>query len=197
MSSTTMLRPLTDADDSVESPLPETVEAAREPRRPWRYVVSVLVFLAALVILWPAQFGGLTGLTVVNGHSMEPTYHTGDLVVSLRLPSYAPGDIVSYLVPKGQPGAGGRVIHRVFSEATTGGRTVFTTKGDNNPSTDPWHFSTGDVLGKALFSIPAIGSVLGGASNPIVVGLASGLLVTVLLWRIGSAPKKRRHRQAP
>jgi signal peptidase len=198
MSSSTMLRPQTDAEDSLESPQPDAAESVpAKPRRPWRYVVSVGIFLVAVVLLWPAQFGGLTGLTVVNGHSMEPTYYTGDLVVSFRLPNYAPGDIVSYRVPSGQPGAGGRVIHRIFSEATTGGRTVFTTKGDNNPSTDPWNFVTGDVLGKALFSIPAIGSVLGGASNPIVVGLASGLLVTVLLWRIGSAPKKRRHRGIP
>ncbi|MEJ1231171.1 MAG: signal peptidase I [Galbitalea sp.] len=163
-----------------------------------RYAASIAIFLAALALLWPAQFGGFTGLTVVDGHSMEPTYHTGDLVVSLRLPSYQYGDIVSYLVPTGQPGAGGRVIHRIFAVDSSSGSAVYTTKGDNNPSVDPWHFHSGDVLGKALFSIPAIGSVLGGVANPIVVGLVAGILVVILLWRIGSAPKKRRrHRGAP
>ena len=52
------------------------------------------------------------------------------------------------------------------------------------------------VLGSLALLIPAIGSVLGGASNPIVVGLVAGGLVTLLVWRIGSAPKKRRHRGA-
>ena len=166
-------------------------------RRPLKYVGSIVIFLIALVVLWPAQFGGFTGLTVVNGHSMEPTYHTGDLVVTLRLPSYHFGDIISFKVPDGQPGAGGRVIHRIFNADQVNGQTVYTTKGDNNPSVDPWHPGNADVLGKALFSIPSIGSVLGGASNPIVVGLVAGGLVTLLMWRIGSAPKKRRHRGAP
>jgi signal peptidase len=172
------------------------VAKTTKPRRPLQYVGSIVIFLIALVVLWPAQFGGFTGLTVVNGHSMEPTYHTGDVVVTLRLPSYQFGDIISFKVPDGQPGAGGRVIHRVFSVAQTDGKAVYTTKGDNNPSVDPWHPGNADILGKALFSIPAIGSVLGGASNPIVVGLVAGALVTLLIWRIGSAPKERRHRGA-
>jgi signal peptidase I len=177
-------------------PVEATETESPKRRRPLAVVGSILIFLVALVILWPAQFGGFTGLTVVNGHSMQPTYYTGDLVVTLRLPSYQPNDIISFKVPQGQPGAGGRVIHRVFSDTSVKGQTVYTTKGDNNPSVDPWHPGNADILGKALFSIPAIGSVLGGASNPIVVGLVAGILVTLLVWRIGSGPKKRRHRGA-
>jgi signal peptidase I len=197
MSSTTLIALDSQDQFSSETGSDVTANAPQTRRRPWRFVGSVLIFIVALVILWPAQFGGITGLTVVNGHSMEPTYHTGDLVVSLRLPSYQNGDIVSYLVPKGQPGAGGRVIHRIFSIDNSSGSTAYTTKGDNNPSVDPWHFGNGDVLGMALFSIPAMGSVLGGASNPIVIGLVAGILVMLLVLRIGSAPKKRRHRGAP
>jgi signal peptidase len=184
--------------DTERQPEPVVQHAHVKPRkRAWRIVESAVIFVVAIVILWPAQFGGLTGLTVVSGHSMEPTYHTGDLVVSLRQLSYAPGDIVSYKVPAGQAGEGGRVIHRIFSIDSSTGAAVYSTKGDNNPSVDPWHFGTNDVMGHALFSIPSMGSVLGGVTNPIVVGLASGLLVTILLWRIGSAPKKHRHRRSP
>src|SRR5471032_1270994 len=38
-----------------------------------------------------------------------------------------------------------------------------------------------------VFASSAIGSVLGGATNSIVVGLVAGILVSVLLWQIGSA----------
>jgi signal peptidase len=196
--STALSAPETEAPVSFEPEPGDTVTTdAPTKRGPLRYLGSIVIFIIALVVLWPAQFGGFTGLTVVNGHSMQPTYYTGDLVVTLRLPSYQPGDIISFKVPEGQPGAGGRVIHRIFSDTKVNGQMVYTTKGDNNPSVDPWHPGNGDILGKALFSIPAIGSVLGGASNPIVVGLVAGILVTLLVWRIGSAPKKRRHRGAP
>jgi hypothetical protein len=92
---------------------------------------------------------------------------------------------------------GGRARHHIFSEASTHRRAELTTKRGTIRSTRPWLFGTGNALGVALLSIPAIGLVLGGASNPFVVGLASGLLVTVLLWRIGSAPKKRHHGGTP
>jgi signal peptidase len=143
-------------------------------------VASAVFILAALLLLWPAQFGGITGLTLVNGASMNPTFHTGDLVVSVRLPAYQPGQIVSYLVPAGEPGAGGRVIHRIFSVDSEG---IYTTKGDNNPDVDPWHFRSADALGTAIFALPGIGIMLGGLSSPLVMGVAFGLLVTLLLWR--------------
>jgi signal peptidase len=147
-----------------------------------------------VALVWPAQFGGITGLTVVDGHSMEPLYHTGDLVISVRQPAYAVGDVVSYQVPEGQPGAGGRVIHRIV--AVDNG--VYSTLGDNNPDLDPWRFESGDVLGKAVFMIPsigAIGTVLGSQAG-LIAGLACGLLVTILLWRSGgsSSAERGKHR---
>jgi signal peptidase len=172
----------------------EGESAPRKKHRLLRFVISTAIFIAVLVALWPAQYGGITGLTVVSGHSMEPTYHTGDLVVSLKKPSYAPGDVVSYLLPAGQPGAGGRVIHRILSVDSSSGAPVYTTIGDNNPSVDPWHFGTADVLGKAVFSVPSIGSLLNATSNPLIIGLGSGLVVLVLVWRIGSAYERRRSR---
>ncbi|HEY5229652.1 MAG TPA: hypothetical protein VIJ11_02020 [Galbitalea sp.] len=38
----------------------------------------------------------------------------------------------------------------------------------------------------------AIGSVLGGVTNSIVAGLVAVLLVSVLVWQIGSAARNRR-----
>lgn len=178
------------------APESEKDEGAQQRRRRGTLagrIVSTLLFIVAVVLLWPAQFGGVTGLTVVNGHSMEPTYHTGDLVLSIRQPGYSAGDIVSYSVPAGQPGAGGRVIHRVFSLDASSGATTYTTKGDNNPSVDPWHFGTSEVLGKAIFMVPGIGAVFGGSTSSLMIGLLAGVAVTVVIWTAGSR-RKRRHR---
>ncbi|MFM9597455.1 S26 family signal peptidase, partial [Streptomyces scabiei] len=66
----------------------------RRRRRATRLVGLVLAAVA-VVVLWPATWGGITGLTIVNGHSMEPTFSSGDLVVTVRQFSYAVGDVVS------------------------------------------------------------------------------------------------------
>jgi signal peptidase len=152
----------------------------------------VVIVIVALVAFWPAQYGGITGLTVVDGESMEPTYVTGDLVVSIRQPSYSVGDIISYTVPSGQDGAGGRVIHRLNSIDSSDGVTIYTTLGDNNfDQVDPWIIGPQDVMGKALFVIPAVGNIIGGMSNPLLIGLISGVLVTVILWSSDSKEEKR------
>lgn len=139
-----------------------------------------ILFVVAVALLWPARYGGISGLTVVSGHSMEPTFHTGDLLLSIRQPSYRVGDIISYTVAAGQPGAGGRVIHRIAAIDDSG---RYRTQGDNNPDSDPWRSTSGDVMGREIFSIPGVGTLLGPASAPAALGLVFGGLVTVLIWR--------------
>lgn len=158
-----------------------------EPQSPTRSRVRALLgwllVAVAAALLWPAQWGGLTGLTIVSGHSMEPTYYTGDLVVTWRHASYEPGDVVSYTVPADQPGAGGHVIHRVATADQAGsGELVYTTVGDNNPAADQWTLTADDIAGTAVLHVPGLGRFLGPAVLPILVAGALGAIVTVMLW---------------
>lgn len=170
---------------------------------PVRRFFSILAAAAIIGVLWPAQFGGITGLTIVSGQSMEPLYRTGDLVVTVRQPDYSVGDIVSYSVPAGQPGEGGRVIHRIIGKdavgaasGTDGAALPFASQGDNNPDVDPWHFAASDVMGAALFSVPGVGTIIGSLGDPIVIGLGAGLLVTIVLWPKRPPARSHRHREA-
>ena len=148
-------------------------------------VFGWLLLVVIVVALWPATWGGLTGITIVNGKSMEPVYQTNDLVLTLRQTSYGVGDVVSYEVPAGQDGAGGRVIHRIIAVDDSGEEPVFTTQGDNNPSVDPWKFSTTDVVGKATLRVPRIGVAFSGSSG-LLLGAVAGFAVLVVLWPSGS-----------
>lgn len=155
--------------------------AAARPRRAGRVERTVLAWLllaVAVVVLWPAPWGGTLGLTIVSGHSMEPTYHTGDLVLTVRQPGYAVGEVVSYVVPDGQPGAGGRVIHRIVE---ADGGTV-TTRGDNNAAADPWTFTPSDITGRAVLQLPGVGLLWSPAVFPFLIAIVIGALVTMLLW---------------
>lgn len=150
-----------------------------------------LALIAGVAALWPATWGGFTGLTVVHGASMQPTYQTSDLVFTLRQPTYEVGDIVSYEVPAGQPGAGGRVIHRIVSFADEQ-PVVFTTKGDNNPEADAWLITSEDIFGKAVLQLPGIGAGLTSRNYALLIGAVAGFVVLVLLWpssRRGANPQ--------
>ena len=72
-----------------------TGEAPVGPRlsRVLRSVIVWTLVAGAAYLLWPTGLGGCTTLTIVSGHSMEPTYHTGDVVLS-RCGTPQVGDVV-------------------------------------------------------------------------------------------------------
>lgn len=183
---------------------PSTLRRSLRRTSPLRRIVSLVAAALTIGALWPAQFGGITSLTVVRGQSMEPVYRSGDLVITVRLPDYAIGDIVSYTVPEGQPGAGGRVIHRIIGEdaagtarGADGAALPYLSQGDNNPDIDPWRFAANDVMGVAVLSVPVVGGLIGSLGDPVVIGLGAGLLVTIILWpKNAPAARPRRFEEA-
>src|SRR6476469_5419006 len=102
-------------------------------RRSWfakfTSALLLMLFAAAWFAFAPIQFGGQAAFVIVNGNSMEPLYHRGDLVIIRAQPDYQVGDIVTYRHPQIGP-----VIHRII------GRDVehFVFKGDHNDFIDPY-----------------------------------------------------------
>jgi len=163
------------------------------PKRWFRRVVD-LAFLAlavaAAIHLWPASLGGSTRLIVVQGTSMEPTFHLGDLIVVRENPHPHVGDIIVFHIPKGEPAAGLLVVHRVIAIRDDGS---YLTQGDNRKTADDFHIEAGDVVGSPVMGIPHAGRLIGLASTPLAVALAAGLITTLLMW----PPTPRRHDDSP
>ena len=140
--------------------------------------MSVVLYALAGVsafLLWPTSLGGCTTLTIVSGHSMEPTYYTGDLVVA-RCATASVGDVIVYQ-PKDLGGA--RIIHRIVGgDATTG----WTMKGDNNPSADPFNPGSSEVLGVARVYLPKIGLIARGLTSPFVWGSFILIAIGLFIW---------------
>jgi signal peptidase I len=161
----------------------------RKPTRRESPIVAVLL-CAVLVVLWilfaPTQFGGRTSYVVVNGISMEPKFHKGDLALVRKTDSYNVGDIVVYRHPTIGP-----IIHRIIGKE--GGHYTF--QGDNNDFVDSYHPTQSELIGKFWFHIPAVGQPFTKLHNRLVVaGLValSGFIV-LLPFALGE-PKTGRRR---
>ena len=85
---------------------------------------SRIVFLVALGLLAAyfalmASAGVTSPLVIVSGSSMEPTYHSGDLLLvrSVAPASISAGDIIVFHTPRKGVSAGlpSRIAHRVES----------------------------------------------------------------------------------
>ncbi len=85
---------------------------------------AALAIVALLVIA-----GGVRGMAIVEGRSMEPLFHTGDAVLlrSVAPEEIRPGDILVYETPDGR-----YIIHRVIKVYESRGTYCFIVKGDNN-----------------------------------------------------------------
>ena len=112
---------------------------------------------------------GYSVLEVVSG-SMEPTLQVGDLIViQTKHYQYQENDIVTFYDVNHS-----FVTHRIISLE----KDQMITKGDNNNTNDE-ATATKNIVGKYLFKISGLGSVLTAFKNPLVslMILVIGILV--------------------
>lgn len=148
------------------------------PRRLLGLAWSAVWIVATLVVgwfLWPSSLGGCTTLTIVSGHSMEPTYHTGDLVVS-RCGPVEVGDVVVYNPPDT---GDARVIHRIVGGNAEDGWVI---QGDNNDFLDPWTPTDERILGSAVLHLPRVGTIAGVLLNPLTWVSVFVIAAAIFIW---------------
>ena len=134
-------------------------------------VVAFLIFARAGFVSSPVSY------VVVSGHSMEPTFHTGDVALLVRSGSYRKGEIVGYKVPKGGPGAGLIIIHRIIGGNA---REGFIMRGDNKQFADPWRPRPQDILGTERAMVPKVGLATRYVRSRAGLAALAGLITIVI-----------------
>jgi signal peptidase I len=154
-------------------------------RRLLNWGTFVLVLGVVWVVAGPTLLGGPASYVIVDGVSMEPTYHDGDLVIAREQASYDVGDIIVYDAPIDSQF---NVIHRII-ETTEGG---FITQGDNRNEPDGWIAPHDTIYGSSWLLIPQGGRwVLLLRQPAVIAGLILGLVTFEFLKH---AEKKQRRR---
>lgn len=174
---TTVSLPLDDRGGGRGRHLPERRLSTWLTRIRPAHFAQTAVVACLVVLIWPASLGGALGVVTIAGHSMEPTYDLGDVVITWKEPVEV-GDVILFRVPAGEPGEGNPVIHRVIG----GGPGGWETQGDNMPIPDIWRPSGRDVLGVAKFRIPLDAWYLALLRSWWFVSGAAGLTVALMLW---------------
>ena len=154
------------------------------PRRLLSGALSVAWALGAVLLgylIWPSSLGGCTTLTIVSGHSMEPTYYTGDLVVA-RCGPVEKGDVIVYHPPDV---GGARVIHRIVGGDATHGWVV---QGDNNTFLDPWTPTQDNILGSAKLHLAGVGKFASILISPLTWISLLVVALAIVIWPGRSEP---------
>lgn len=147
--------------------------------------VSITLAVVWLVLLRPLFLGGPASYIVVSGVSMEPTMHTGDVVVVHRHDEYEVGDVIAYRIDDDDV-----VIHRIVGGNATDG---FVTQGDNRQHVDGWHPRPEEILGSRWLHIPGAGDRLLWLTNPGNIGFVLAAIAALpLLGAVEVEPHRSR-----
>ena len=163
-----------------------------KPSRRWSSIFSNLILLAGLVVIWiafaPVKVGGQASHVMVNGISMEPNYHTGDLVIVRKAETYQVGDVVTYRDAKMEQ----YVIHRIIGVE----QEEFVLKGDNNSWVDAYHPTRDEIIGKQWIYVPKVGRAMQWLRAPLNLSFTIALLGGILMFGMLKKPAHQRQSKA-
>lgn len=156
---------------------------------------ATTVLVAALLALGVLAVTIVLGLKpgVVKTGSMEPMLARGTLIVvkPTMANKLKVGDVITFTDPD-RP-AKGLVTHRIYKIEQVNGRPIFTTKGDANPTPDPWKLKLQKDAGLLKFHVKKVGYlsflVRSKTGYLLLLGIPVLLLSLVALMRIWAPPK--------
>jgi signal peptidase len=164
-------------------------QKGKQMRRLLRSVLLALVAMAllAMITIFSLDAAGKLPyrLYLVHTDSMVQTIRPGSLVL-VHENRYHVGQVITFKVN------GLIVTHRLMAIHPNG---TIVTKGDANPTVDPWRATKADIIGGVVRTIPTVGYVwffiFMTWEGPVSILLA--ITFFVLLWLI----PRRRERASP
>jgi signal peptidase len=159
-----------------------------------KLLIEFLTIAAILVAMFLAYMGLQfllatdTPFVAIASGSMNPALRAGDLTIIQGVPptSIQAGDIIVFNSPQGT-----RTIHRVTGTQTLDGTIQFRTKGDANPTEEPYWTPEQNVHGRVLYRISYIGWLALDPTIPIIIIVI--LVIIILVW----PEKTKRFRRKP
>jgi signal peptidase len=166
-------------------------------RRPFRRAVRATINLVAgLIVAFAVAYAGVIAAgykpVAVYSGSMRPTLGVGSLAFVRPVDSskVRVGDVITFRDPYVQSRL---VTHRVRQILRTRQGQVFRTKGDANPTRDPWTIRLNGKVGRLSFQVPFAGYALVYAhtreARSALILLAAVLVLLGLLGWIWRRPE--------
>ena len=157
-------------------------------------LVAILAIYLVTIATFQIAFGTQTPFMVVISNSMYPTLKINDIIVVKNVPidDIKVGDIIVFKSPLNPDIP---IVHRVVDIGVRNGVKFFITKGDNNPTRDPWTVTPEMVIGKVIYVIPQIGfipKILN--SNPSLKFALAILIISLIIVNEYIDYKKKQER---
>ncbi len=155
-------------------------------------VTAFVILIVILAVVYIHSSEVIPRLYIIPTKSMIPTLMPGDVVIIKHVNpgDIHIGDIIAYDIVTYNPGTGPYIrlpvviVHRVINVKTIDGVRYFITKGDNNPTPDPWYVPESGVLGIAekVLSLGKFGLLLLTPEGKIAMLLIVIFVVSLVVY---------------
>ena len=150
------------------------------------------------------SLGTSSPFMLVRGSSMEPTFHSGDLLLSSSVSptEIEVGDVIAFSVPtedRDRLSLPTTAVHRILGIEGEKGQLTFLTKGDNS-GLDPFKVPSSAVRGAVVTNLGPIGlPILFLTNRGVLLSLGLPILtfVLIILATLWLAPGEKREAPAP
>lgn len=153
-------------------------------------ILAALSLFLFLFIFWitlaPTRLGGPVTYVIVDGNSMEPRFHRGDLLLVRTEPAYGVGDAVVYRNAE----MGSYVFHRIVGAELD----RFILQGDNNSWLDSYKPGTDEIVGRLWLHLPGLGKSIEWMRIPLHLAVTVGILGVFLMFDMLKNPSRKRKR---
>ena len=147
-----------------------------------KYLLIITIIVASLRLsLFSLRFflGTEYPLVMVEGTSMIPTFHQGDLLAvrGVDVGSIKLQEVIVFHEPYN---FNKLIVHRIV-QIIMGSSLEFVTKGDNNPKADNWRVQETNIVGVVVAQLPPIASfIILGVESPAVTVFSIMFIVVVI-----------------
>jgi len=147
------------------------------------FLITILTYLRIPI--------GINFFSVQTG-SMAPSINEGSFIVTMKVPTYHIGDIITY--ESIQSGEKVPITHRIIDTNENQGNTYIQTKGDANTAPDVDLVLKKDIIGKVFIRIPLIGYIFSFTRTPagflLMIALPAGVIICDEIRTIFNETKK-------
>lgn len=155
---------------------------------------AITVFFLCITALTVLSLVGAPkqlGIFVVETGSMAPTIPAGSLLIDLKAEEYYVGDVITFNAPA-SPGDSKivTITHRVNQVLVEDAKVLYETQGDANDQPDVDLRASENVIGRVLFHIPLLGSVVAFAKTKIGFIILIIIPTTIIIFSELSAVRK-------
>ncbi|MCW4049487.1 MAG: signal peptidase I [Candidatus Bathyarchaeota archaeon] len=145
--------------------------------------VLLIALLVETYMGFAYMSNNFTPFMVVTTGSMEPILSVGDMIY---VKGVAPadievGDIITFKPPKDYI-SGTLITHRVVEIFYDSNQVYFKTKGDNNPSVDPWIVTPDLIIGRQTAALKGLGGLFLWFQTPAGLMTLAVVLGAYMFW---------------